>query len=75
MDEGVFSKRKYNIGRIVTLLWVVDDVEVITRDSFFVEIIKGDSATLSQIILDNVEIGKVIYMIAGEAILIKELEL
>ncbi|KCZ74578.1 hypothetical protein H311_04456 [Anncaliia algerae PRA109] len=61
MDIDVFSKRKYNIVRIVTSLWVVVDVEIRTGDSFFVEIIKRDSATLSQIILDNVEIETVIY--------------
>ncbi|KCZ79314.1 hypothetical protein H312_03293, partial [Anncaliia algerae PRA339] len=61
IDESKFSKRKYNVGRVVKTLWVVGGVDVATGDAFFVEVIKRDSATFTQIILENVELGSIIY--------------
>ncbi|KCZ79951.1 hypothetical protein H312_02639, partial [Anncaliia algerae PRA339] len=38
VDEAKFSKRKYEIGRIVRSAWVVGGVDLTTGETFFVEV-------------------------------------
>jgi IS1 family transposase len=61
IDESQFSKRKYNVGRTVRKLWVVGGIDVVTKEAFFVEVVRRDAVTLQQVILENVELGSTIY--------------
>lgn len=61
VDESKFSKRKYNVGRTVRSPWVVGGVDINTGDLFFVEVFRRDKETLSALLLENIEIGTMIY--------------
>ncbi|KCZ77225.1 hypothetical protein H311_01767 [Anncaliia algerae PRA109] len=61
IDESLYSKHKYNIGRLLRRVWIVGGIELRTRDTFFVEVIKRDAETLENIILENVLPGTTIY--------------
>ncbi|KCZ82518.1 hypothetical protein H312_00176 [Anncaliia algerae PRA339] len=37
IDESLFSKRKYNVGRLVRRVWIVGGIDIRTRDTFFVK--------------------------------------
>ncbi|KCZ81950.1 hypothetical protein H312_00593 [Anncaliia algerae PRA339] len=60
IDESKFSKRKYQVGRIVNSPWVVGGVDVSTKEFFFVEVINRNSDTLKGIILDKIYPGSLI---------------
>lgn len=55
IDESVFSKRKYNKGRMTKQRWVVGGIVRETKEIFLVEVEKRDSATLSKVIEEYVE--------------------
>ncbi|KCZ80770.1 hypothetical protein H312_01828 [Anncaliia algerae PRA339] len=63
IDESKFSKKKYNVGRLIKTLKALGGIDVAIGDAFFVEVIKKDSATLIQIILKNVELDLSFIMI------------
>ncbi|KCZ77468.1 hypothetical protein H311_01517 [Anncaliia algerae PRA109] len=60
VDEAKFSKRKYEIIRIVRSAWVVDGVDLTTGETFFVEVFYRNEDTLSQVLLDNIEGGTIV---------------
>lgn len=60
VDESKFSKRKYNVGRSVRSPWVVGGVDLTTGEVFFVEVLYRNSETLSNILLENIEVGTTI---------------
>lgn len=60
IDESMFSKRKYNVGRAVRSLWVVGGIDLMTDDTFFVEVTHRSREVLRRIILENVELGTTI---------------
>ncbi|KCZ78506.1 hypothetical protein H311_00461 [Anncaliia algerae PRA109] len=61
IHESKFYKRKYSIGRAVETFWAVGSVDIESCDSFFVEVLKRDSETFSQIILKHEKIGSTLY--------------
>lgn len=61
IDECLFSKSKYNIGRVVRKVWVVGGIDYITNECFLVETFFRSAAQLEAIILANVEIGTTVY--------------
>lgn len=61
IDESLFSKRKYNVGREVRKIWIVGGIQYDTNEVFFVETFYRSSTHLNQIILENVELGTIIY--------------
>jgi transposase-like protein/ribosomal protein S27AE len=61
IDESLFSKRKYNVGRSVRQIWVLGGIDITTGDSFFVEVLRRDAQTLENVIRENVEIGSTIF--------------
>lgn len=60
IDESKFSKRKFEIGRIVRSPWVVGMIDVNTREVCFVETMFRNSETLSDIIRNHVRDGSII---------------
>ena len=61
IDESLFSKRKYNVGRIVRTVWVVGGIDMTTGHTFFTETLFRTKEALNQIILRYVKIGTTIY--------------
>ena len=61
IDESLFSKRKYNTGRGVRVVWVVGGIDLTTRECFFVEVLYRDRVTLSQVIIEHVLEGTIIW--------------
>lgn len=60
IDESLFSKRKYNVGREVRKLWVVGGICTETNETFFVETLFRNIVSLNEIILNNVAEGSII---------------
>lgn len=60
IDESLFTKRKYQVGRVVKSPWVVGGIDIISKEAFFVEVIKRDSETLRTIILEKINPGSII---------------
>ena len=60
VDESLFSKRKYHVGRLVRKIWVVGGICYETNEVFFVEAIYRTQEALSGIILAHVEVGTTI---------------
>ncbi|KCZ79764.1 hypothetical protein H312_02847 [Anncaliia algerae PRA339] len=60
IDESKFSKRKYQVGRIINSPWVVGGIDVSTKEFFFVEVINRNSDTLKGIVLDKIYPGSLI---------------
>ena len=56
IDESLFSKRKYNIGRIVRTVWVVGGIDLDTGHTFFVETPFRNKESLNRIILQKCRI-------------------
>jgi hypothetical protein len=54
IDESLFSKRKYNVGRILKSRWVIGGIDLMTRDTFFVEVSYRNKEVLSEIIREHV---------------------
>lgn len=61
IDECLFSRRKYNIGRLTKKKWIVGGIDYMTNEVFFVETFSRSSQALNEIILNNVEKGSIIY--------------
>ena len=61
IDESKFTKRKYNVGRVVRDLWVVGGICRETNDVFFVIVEDRSEETLLEVIMENVELGSTIY--------------
>ena len=61
IDESKFSKRKYNVGRLIRSVWVVGGVCRETKQSFFVEVTSRSAAVLTRVVIDNVVRGTIIY--------------
>lgn len=61
IDESKFSKRKYEVGRVVNSPWVVGGIDMTTREVFFVETNRRDANTLRNIIYNHVEEGSIIH--------------
>ncbi|KCZ81666.1 hypothetical protein H312_00844, partial [Anncaliia algerae PRA339] len=60
IDESKFSKRKYQVGRIVMSPWVVGGIDINTKECFFVEVINRSADTLKRIILERIHPGTLI---------------
>ncbi|KCZ79135.1 hypothetical protein H312_03477 [Anncaliia algerae PRA339] len=60
VDEAKFSKRKYEIDRIVRSAWVVGRVNLTTGKTFFVKVFYRNKHTLSQVLLENIEEGTIV---------------
>ncbi|KCZ78830.1 hypothetical protein H311_00129 [Anncaliia algerae PRA109] len=60
IDESLFSKRKYNVGRVPRSPWVVGGIDLETKECFFVEVTHRNADTLKYIILEKVEPGSLI---------------
>lgn len=61
IDESLFSKRKYNVGRLVRKVWVVGGICYETNETFFVETLFRTKEVLNNIIQENVVPGTIIY--------------
>lgn len=61
IDESLFSKRKYNVGRQVKKIWIVGGIQYDSNEVFFVETFYRNAESLKNIILENVELGTIIY--------------
>lgn len=55
IDESVFSKRKYNKGRVTKQKWVLGGIVRENKEIFLVPIEKRDSETLTKVIQENVK--------------------
>ena len=60
IDEALFSKRKYNVGRLVRKTWVVGGIDLDNGKFFFVETPLRDKASLNAIVLNHVAKGRII---------------
>ena len=60
IDESLFSKRKYNVGRLVRKMWVVGGIDLDDGKSFFAETLFRDKESLNSIILNHVAKGTII---------------
>ena len=60
IDESLFSKRKYNVGRLVLKKWVVGGIDLFNGKSFFVETFRRDKETLNSIVLNHVAKGTIV---------------
>lgn len=60
IDESKFSKRKYQVGRIISSPWVVGGIDIETKQCFFVEVLNRNSDTLRTIILEKIVPGTLI---------------
>ncbi|MGL5707973.1 MAG: transposase [Aeromonas sp.] len=61
IDECKFSKRKFHVGREFKSAWVVGGIDVQTRQTFFVEVLRRDTETLKRVIRENVLPNTIIY--------------
>lgn len=61
IDESKFSKRKYEIGRVVKSPWIVGGIDCTTHQVFFVETFYRNASTLENIICDHVKVGSTIF--------------
>lgn len=61
IDESKFSKRKYEVGRVVRSPWIVGGIDMTTKEVFFVETYFRDANTLNNIIINHVEEGSIIH--------------
>ncbi|KCZ74627.1 hypothetical protein H311_04405, partial [Anncaliia algerae PRA109] len=58
--ESKFSKRKNEVGRIVESKWIIGGVDIHTGELFFREVINRNAETISNVLLENIEIGSTI---------------
>ncbi|CAF4032329.1 unnamed protein product [Rotaria sordida] len=61
IDESVWTKRKYNRGRLVNTQWVFGSIDWDTRVCFAVVVDRHDAATLMPIIHQYILLGTTIY--------------
>lgn len=61
IDETKFSKRKYNVGRLVRSVWVIGGICLETKETFFVEVLSRSREVINSVILDHVHPGSVIF--------------
>ena len=66
IDESVFSKRKYNKGRMAMQKWVVGGIERESRKMFLIHMEKRDAKALTKVIKENVEKKTKIVIIKGK---------
>ena len=57
LDESVFSKRKYHVGRAKKEMWIFGAYEPSTGRGFMVPVEKRDSKTLIPIIARHILLG------------------
>ena len=60
VDETHLSRRKYNIGRITSALWVVGGICSVSDDIFLVYVDNRSEDNLNKIIKKNVKFGSII---------------
>lgn len=60
IDESAFGKRKYNVGRITKVRWVVGGIDRRSKKCFLKVVDKRDANTLVNIINENVVSGSTI---------------
>ena len=51
IDESLFSRRKYNRGRIVENQWIFDAYDIATKEELLIPVAHRDAATLLPIII------------------------
>lgn len=60
VDEAKFSKRKFNVGRVVRSPWVIGGIDINTGDAFFREVLFRNQETITSVLQECVEVGTII---------------
>ena len=68
VDEAKFSKRKFNMGRVVRSPWVIGGVDLSNGNLFFREVLFRNRETIRSVLLECIEPGTTIILIAGKVI-------
>jgi hypothetical protein len=60
VDESKFSKRKYNVGRLVKSVWVIGGIDE-SGETFFVEVLSRSKEVISNIMMEYVHTGSIVF--------------
>ena len=60
VDESQFSKRKFNVGRVVRSAWVIGGLDINTGDLFFREVLFRNRMTITSVLQECVLLGTTI---------------
>ena len=65
IDESLFSKRKYEVGRLVSQQWIFGGYEPETKKGFLVPVANRDAAILLPIIQQWILPGSIVWSDVG----------